>query len=173
MDSSVFNAIHSIAGQFGILDALIVFFAKYFGYFLVLGAAIFIYKEKDWHKRFYYFALSVLTIIISRGILAEIIRFFYFRARPFAALGFEPLVNHSATAASFPSGHAAFYFALALAMISIDKKRGWIYLAGAALIGLARVAAGVHWPSDILAGAIVGLISFLVVEWALVPKQQQ
>ena len=58
-------------------------------------------------------------------------------------------------------------------MISIDKKRGWIYLAGAALIGLARVAAGVHWPSDILAGAIVGLISFLVVEWALVPKQQQ
>src|SRR3989344_9352023 len=81
MDPSVFNAIHSIAGQFGILDALIVFFAKYFGYFLVLGAAIFIYKEKDWHKRFYYFALSVLTIIISRGILAEIIRFFYFRLR--------------------------------------------------------------------------------------------
>ena len=172
MDSSVFNAIHSIAGQFGILDALIVFFAKYFGYFLVLGAAIFIYKEKDWHKRFYYFALSVLTIIISRGILAEIIRQLGGEV-PATGLGFEPLVNHSATAASFPSGHAAFYFALALAMISIDKKRGWIYLAGAALIGLARVAAGVHWPSDILAGAIVGLISFLVVEWALVPKQQQ
>ncbi len=173
MDLSVFNAIHGIAGQLGILDALIIFCAKYLGYFLILGAAIFIYREKDWHKRFYYFALTALTIIVSRGILTETIRFLYFRARPFAAMGFQPLVNHSAAAASFPSGHAAFYFALALVMISIDKKRGWFYLAGAALIGLARVAAGVHWPSDILAGAITGLVSFFVVEWALVPRQRK
>lgn len=164
----VFNAFHSIAGFSGVLDWLIIFLGKYLGYLLIFGTALFIIREKDWKKSFQNFTFIALSLILSRGLLTEILRLFIFRERPFAAFGFEPLINHSATANAFPSGHAVFYFTLAIALFYLDKKLGWYFLGGAVLIGLARVMAGVHWPLDIVGGAALGTLSPIVVRWLLV-----
>lgn len=59
---------------------------------------------------------------------------------------------------SFPSGHAATVFALS-AILSWYIKQRWIktgIVILASLIGLSRIAVGVHWPADILAGAAIG-----------------
>ena len=167
MELQIFNAIHSLAGQSKLLDWVALLLANYLGYFLILGTAYFLFKEKDWKKRFLNLSFISLAVILSRGLLTEIIRFFYFRPRPFVALEFEPLFNHSALQAAFPSGHAAFYFALAFAIFFINRRLGVWYTIGAVFMGLARVYAGVHWPLDIVAGALVSLLSVFVVKWLL------
>ena len=110
----------------------------------------------------YFFSLTALSLILSRGIITELIRFIFLRQRPFEVLGIQPLINHP-VGSSLPSGHAAFYFALGLAVFYMNKKWGWRFLAAVLIIGLARIFVGVHWPMDIIVGAAVGLTSALIV----------
>lgn len=163
MDFSLLQFINNLSGKFWLLDWLGIFLADYLGYLLVFIFLILLLKEKNWRQRIYFASLASLSVILSRGIITEAIRFFYYRPRPFAALGIEPLINHG-TGGSFPSGHAAAFFALALAVFYLNKKCGLRFLGAAALIGLGRIFAGVHWPSDILAGAIIGLISVIIIK---------
>jgi len=142
-----------------------IFFAQYLAYLLVVVALFLILKEKNWKRRVYYFSLASLSVILSRGIITEIIRFFYHSQRPFVALGFKPLLYDYAY--SFPSGHMAAYFALALAVFYINKKAGQWFLGLTALMGIARIFVGVHWPSDILGGIVVAVLSFYVVKYFL------
>jgi len=69
--------------------------------------------------------------------------------------------------ASFPSGHAAFFFALSAGVYSFNKKAGIWFFVVSALIGLARVFAGVHYFSDIVGGLAVGLFSFWVISFLI------
>jgi undecaprenyl-diphosphatase len=64
---------------------------------------------------------------------------------------------------SFPSDHASAAFGIAFAVLMFDRLAGSLFLAAAALIGLGRVLVGVHYPGDVLAGALVGLGCALVV----------
>ncbi len=106
-----------------------------------------------------------LAGILSRFIFTEIIRYFYNRPRPFEVLqNVHQLIQHEA-GGSFPSGHAAFFFALATGIFFYRKWWGVLFYALALAIGLARVAAGLHWPSDILAGAVVGIFSAILINF--------
>ena len=58
---------------------------------------------------------------------------------------------------SFPSGHAALLFALAAVFSIRWPKWRWVWFSIAGLVALSRVAIGVHWPSDVVAGALIGL----------------
>lgn len=162
-DISFFQLINSLAGKSKILDWLGIFLAEYLGYFLILLAVLLIVTRKNWKERFYFFSLTVLLIILARGIITELIRFFYSRPRPFSVLEIQPLLQHGA-AGSFPSGHMAFYFALALAVFFINKRWGWRFLVVALVIGLARIFVGVHWPLDIVGGIIIGIVSALLIK---------
>lgn len=80
--------------------------------------------------------------------------------RPFVA---EPdsvrlLIDHAATP-SMPSNHALFTFAIAGTLLWWTRWAGAIALVAAILIGIARVYVGVHWPADVLAGALIGLMA--------------
>ena len=165
LDLSLFNLIHNLAGKSRLLDFLEIFLADYFGYFLIFGVVVMIAMENDWKKKFHFYALLALSVIISRGILTETIRLAYHRLRPFLALGFSPLIPENSY--SFPSGHAAFYFAVAGVVFLLNKKWGWRFIAAATLMGLARVFVGVHWPLDIVGGAIVGFASVWFIDWLL------
>ncbi|MDO8466941.1 MAG: phosphatase PAP2 family protein [bacterium] len=165
-DLAIFNFLHGFANQSALMDGLIVFFGKYLAYLLILLVVGLLWWEKSWRHRFYKFSLLALAVIISRGIIAEVIQFLFFRARPFVELNLVPVFNHG-NVASFPSGHASVFFALAFAVFLFDKKKGSLFLLGAFLIGVARVVAGVHWPLDILAGALIGILSALLVNLAL------
>lgn len=162
MDLLTFQVLHSLAGRSSLLDGFSVFLAKYLVFFLILGALVFIFGFKNTKEKFFVFSLVALTAILSRGIFTELIRFFYDRERPFEVLGFEPLfldVNPS-----FPSGHMAFLFALAIAIFYLNRFWGSWFMGLSLVIGIARIFAGIHWPSDILGGIAVALISFWIVK---------
>ena len=60
---------------------------------------------------------------------------------------------------SFPSGHAALFFAMAMVIYFYNKKWGLWFFGAAILMGLSRIIAGVHYPTDILGGAIIGTLT--------------
>jgi len=160
LDIFLFSQIHDLAGRWVCLDSTAIFFASYFQYFLCVALLIFLFwgKGEELKKNRLMTALAFLAAIVSRFFFTEIIRWFWVRPRPFAEFDFTPLVGHEANA-SFPSGHAAFFFALAMVVFLFNKKAGWWFLTGAFLISLARVFAGLHYPADILAGALVGIFN--------------
>lgn len=69
---------------------------------------------------------------------------------------------------SFPSGHTTASFAAATAMAStLGKKFGIPAFILAILIALSRLYVGVHYPSDVLAGVIIGIVSGLIGSFAV------
>lgn len=93
------------------------------------------------------------------------------RARPWVVMEeFEVLVK-SSDPNSFPSGHtcAAFAFAVALCGVLPQKWARAAVLAAAFLMGASRLYVGVHFPSDVLAGALIGTLCGLLANW-VVPR---
>ena len=77
----------------------------------------------------------------------------------------EPLVRLPATH-SFPSGHATVSFACATVLALAVPRLRWPLFALAALIAFSRVYVGVHYPLDVIAGAVLGVAVGLVVRSA-------
>ena len=156
LDLTIFNFINGLAGKWIWLDALTIFFAKYLEYFLIGFLFLFLLKDYKKYKAMVFEAIS--SVILSRLVIAEIIRQIWHRARPFIDQNVNLLFSYD-NVSSFPSGHAAFFFALSTSVYFYNKKAGVLFFIASIFISLARVIAGIHWPSDILAGAVVGLFS--------------
>ena len=136
-----------------------VFFASYLIWILVAGV---LYvsrqkKERPWRL----FIQSLFASGIAYGI-NFIIGIIYFRVRPFDSLGFDPLIGKDHLDKSFPSDHASVAFALAFMVFLYNKKYGTFLLVVASLIAIGRMLAGVHYFSDIVAGALVGITGALL-----------
>ncbi len=171
LDYSVFNAIYGFATSVSYLEWVYVFLANYFPYII---AIVFLYEllhVKDLKKKFYIFFLTIVSVLFSWGIIAYSFHFFFYRARPFIALGAvsgtsTPAVVsliHAAASPSFPSGHIAFLTPIVLAAFLINKRTGiWLSVL-TIFVGIGRVAVGVHWPSDILGGMLSGVISYFAI----------
>jgi undecaprenyl-diphosphatase len=88
------------------------------------------------------------------------------RARPFVAdPGGVHQFTHHAADAGFPSDHATASFAIATAILLRNRRWGIVAIALATLLALTRVAIGVHYPTDVLAGAALGSASALALFW--------
>jgi len=169
-DFLLFKQINSLAGKNLSLDALGIFFSEYFGYLLVLILLLFLSKK---FKKYSLMVLQALfAAVLAKEIFVDIIRQIFYKPRPFIENHIYLLVPPLSTP-SFPSGHAAFYFAIATIVYFTNKKIGVFFLASAFLISLARVFTGLHWPLDIFVGAIIGIFSGCLVNRATKVLQEQ
>jgi undecaprenyl-diphosphatase len=161
MNTAIFQYFHSFAGQSIFLDNLIIFCAKYLPYLMVAALSLFLVLSRDRRQELKMILYAVASAVLARLVITEIIRYFYYSPRPFMVFDFTPLLYDFA--GSFPSGHAAFFFALATIIFLFHKKWGIAYFTGTFIICISRIMAGVHWPSDILGGMIVGIGSALLL----------
>lgn len=100
-------------------------------------------------------ALAIgVTYLVVDGVLKPLID----RARPFEVLDAARVIAARPLTSSFPSGHAASACAGALAAGRLFPAAWPVWWLLAALIAVSRVYVGVHWPSDVAAGALVGLL---------------
>ena len=105
--------------------------------------------------------VAILSASVARFGVGSLIRFFYHHPRPFITLSLAHLINDNTY--SFPSGHTIFMFGLATATYFFNKKLAYFLYASGLVIGLARIVGGIHYPSDILGGIMLGiLIGFIV-----------
>jgi undecaprenyl-diphosphatase len=102
--------------------------------------------------------LAVLAAVLSLGVNAAL-NVLVPRPRPFAVLPAHVLVPPPRDA-SFPSDHAAVATAIGVTLwVGGHSEWGIPAVLGAAVIGLARVVVGVHYPSDIFGGMVTGAAS--------------
>lgn len=76
--------------------------------------------------------------------------------RPFDELDITPLVGHE-SGQSFPSRHTASAFVIALAVGNVNSTLGSICIVLAMFTGFTRILAGIHYPTDILVGGLIGI----------------
>ena len=119
------------------------------GFFFIAGV---IYRCRPWIDA----ALSMALSGLAAGVFAQVLKKLIGRSRPELWLG--PFEFTRDAASSFPSGHTVGAFALAAAIAFTVRSRSASALALllAAGVGLSRILAFRHWPSDVLASALVG-----------------
>jgi undecaprenyl-diphosphatase len=98
----------------------------------------------------------ILLIILTDRLNATLVKDIFHRIRPCNALhdAITPLGCNGTF--SFPSNHAVNNFAAAVFFYKLFPKLKWLLLITASLVAISRVYLGLHYPSDILGGAIIG-----------------
>jgi membrane-associated phospholipid phosphatase len=123
--------------------------------------------------------VRVAACAVSAGLAADLIKLFVSRTRPVdlrsaidGMASLSDVLPHwnremlfHCSRQSFPSGHTAVAFALAFGLSQLFPKGRAVFFILASMVGLQRIIAGRHFPTDVLVGAAVGL-SFGVV-WYL------
>ncbi len=162
MNQSLSSLLYSWATASVIAKYLTIFFSTYVLYIVIMAVLYWAWaKRKDlWH--------TILLFVPAGGnrvVFTELIRLFVYSPRPFIVNHLVPLVSDPRREwyTSFPSGHTIFLFSLATSVWFENKKVGAALFVLAALVGIARIAAGVHWPTDIIGGALLG-VAFSVPE---------
>ncbi|KKU15515.1 hypothetical protein A3I34_02925 [Candidatus Jorgensenbacteria bacterium RIFCSPLOWO2_02_FULL_45_12] len=156
----LFEGIHVFAGVSPVVDMVSVFMARYFPVVIAVFVLFFIFRRNSLKEKLFVLCFIFLSALISRGILAAVVKFFYYHPRPFETFNFTPLVYSFGN--SFPSGHASILFALAFAVWFFNKKWGIWLSAGALLNGVGRIFVGVHFPADIIGGMFVALAAVFI-----------
>lgn len=102
--------------------------------------------------------ILILLVITSDQLSSFYLKNLFARIRPCNVLNDVNLLVGCTNSFSFPSSHAVNNFAVALFFSKLFPKYKWILISIASLIALSRPYVGVHYPSDILGGAIIGII---------------
>lgn len=103
--------------------------------------------------------LALMSVIVALAV-KSLIAFLVLRERPVVSHPELMVMQFRVDPSSFPSGHTLVAFAGAFSLL-FSKARPWgtVFLISAAAIGVSRVAAGVHYPTDIIAGALLGYLA--------------
>ena len=141
----------------GIEDGISAYAAASEALFLLLLAALFVVV---WGRLRTVARRAAVAAGASAGIallIGQVLSRLVDRPRPFVA---HPDLVHlfapHAADASFPSDHTTAAFAIATAILLRNRLWGVLTLAAAAALGASRVVIGVHYPLDVLAGAVLG-----------------
>jgi len=111
--------------------------------------------------------LVVLILLVTDQTVNFLIKPWVHRIRPCFVLENVRLLIRQPHSHSFPSSHAANISAMAF-LFSVQYRKYWMYFAGfALLVSLSRIFVGVHYPSDVAAGILIGVFLAGTVMWSV------
>jgi len=96
--------------------------------------------------------------VAAAGLVCVPLKIWIARPRPAGVLPDVRVVGERLLVGSMPSGHTAAAFALGMWLLLEDRRLGVPALVAAILVGVSRVYMGAHWPTDVLAGALLGAL---------------
>lgn len=167
MDYTILTFINSFAGKWLWLDMICLMLSDFLIYAIPLIIFLIYFLSKK-RKKIGRTAVKIISAVILVAIVEYITNHVVARPRPFITHNeIYQLAKFfaSPTDFSFPSGHTALAFAMAISVLVDWKKFGLILLIPALLIGLSRIFVGVHYPADILAGIITAILAVLIIEF--------
>lgn len=157
LDIQLFKFINHLPHNF-LLDTFfgfLSFVGIYGGVFLGFAFVLYLKNRKKVKKQLVALLVAeILYIILVEIILKNII----VRPRPQFGIADAVLPYDFSHSFSFPSGHATIVFATAFILGRGNKKLKWVYYLLAFLIAFSRIYLGKHYPTDVLAGAVIGLL---------------
>ncbi len=154
LDKKFAEKIFSLTKQSAGLSKLAIFGATKFVWLLAASVLLWEILAKHLEKH------SVLALVIGISIawiFQLAIAYLLNRHRPFQQNHEKPLLELMWRTPSFPSGHTTISCALAAGVFVQDPVWGSVFFVLVALIALSRIAVGVHYFSDIIGGAVLGI----------------
>jgi undecaprenyl-diphosphatase len=155
---------------FDISMPFITDFGSILAWLLILGL-MFVFGGERTRK----IAFLGFLALITANVVVYSLKFFVAEPRPFLTLANVDLLVHAEETYSFPSGHAASSFSAAFVIgckyrINFKGKNYsllYLLMIFAAVIGFSRIYIGVHYPYDVLVGALIGILSgyFILKLW--------
>lgn len=165
MDWSVLHALNNFMYQHdGVEDPLLFYVNASEALFIATLAIVFLAARGAAHAAW---RRASVAAVLSAGLglaVGKVISELVDRARPFVAdpHGVHLFAAHAADP-GFPSDHATAAFAIAVAIFLRKRSWGIAALVLATILSVGRVALGVHYPSDVLAGAALGAAAALAL----------
>jgi undecaprenyl-diphosphatase len=166
IDTTVFYFINvSLANPF--FDWFMPFITEKKHWFPVWGILIIGLLWKGGKKGRTAVLLIIPVIFLSDQLSAHVLKPLIARPRPCVTLPDVHLLVGIKRSLSFPSAHAANFFAVATYFNYFYPKYRWIYFGAAFIVAFSRVSIGVHYPLDIIAGGILGAACalFVIYTW--------
>jgi len=164
-DKALLMFINGFAGHWVWLDEAMIFVSRY-GPLLFAACLAGMWfsgdtaeaTEQNRRQALYAFAAALLALGIN-----QLVGGVWFRDRPYVHNRVHRLLPMTPDA-SFPSDHAAGAFAIAGSAARGRPISGGLLAALAVIVAISRVYVGLHYPSDVLGGMLIGLISSRIVE---------
>ena len=166
IDGEIVLWLNQWVGRFAFLDAVgKLLVSDYFipaAMGLCLMALWFLGKDPQRRDGYQRAVLVALASVGFASLVVLILNQHYFRPRPFVVHELTVLF-YQPTDSSFPSHPAAVGFTMASSIWQVSRKLGAILYVLAALWGTSRIFSGVFFPTDVAAGALIGIVmSYLV-----------
>ena len=149
-DLQILNAFSSLRTP--VLNQAMIVLARISRLYILLIVALLLIRKRALMRQW------LIVYLLGSG-LAFIGKQIIQRPRPFETGVIENLVPDNGF--SFPSGHATVLFTALPILIAAFPRKRWLVIALFFLIIIARVYVGIHYPTDILAGALIGLLASL------------
>jgi len=175
LDTSIFRALNDFCGWSPALDRIVVHLEVLRGtLFMGIVGLLWYWPDKEMPRRRETILTIVLCVALALVINRAISTLLPYRDRPMYGIGANaPTFEWHADLehwSSFPSDNATYLFAIATGFWLISRGWGLFFGVFATLASLARVYLGIHYPSDILVGALIGIATTLAVNRASVRR---
>ncbi|KKO55379.1 undecaprenyl-diphosphatase [Paenibacillus sp. DMB20] len=165
-NTDLFRTINDLGKQFAFLNPVAVIVAEYMLYILALAMLAYWFTRNSRNRMM---VIQAGLAFVFAEVIGKLAGKLYEHHQPFAELPHvNKLIDH-AIDNSFPSDHTILFFSVCFSFWLVRKREGWIWLALACCVAISRIWVGVHYPVDIAAGALIGIISALLMYW-LTPK---
>ena len=166
MNTTIFYFFYNLAHRSYFLDRIFVFVTDELGMLILAATVAYLFylfashpkwKEKSLRSWIWECFMIFGSTTVAYAV-AYILKVIFHAPRPFVDhLDVIPLVSETPYT-SFPSAHATLFFALATVVYIYNKNAGRVLFVAALVISLSRMVVGVHYPRDVLTGALIGVV---------------
>jgi undecaprenyl-diphosphatase len=161
IDTSLFFYLYNFSSS-PVIKEIALFMGDYFIYIASVIFIFVVYKRKSRNsEKVALYLSSLVSVLLATAAIGQLTKFFYERPRPFIALSLPHFLTGPSHA--FPSLHTAYMYALATIAYFFDKRLAYFLYVSGLFVGIARITGGVHYPSDIIGGIVIGVSSALLV----------
>ncbi len=172
LDWTLFRLCNDVAGRSPWLDNTIRFlmndYALTTALVLIPFGLWFAGRSSSERERNQRAVLSAVASMFLGNLVVKGFNLAFYRFRPFAFNEVNVLFYYPSDS-SFPSNAAFVGFAIATSVWLYNRRVGLVLYVMALLLGLARICGGVHYPSDVLGGMLIGMfVAYLIARKATI-----
>ncbi|GGE71226.1 undecaprenyl-diphosphatase [Priestia taiwanensis] len=160
----LFHWINDIGIHYPAINPVSIFFAEYTLYFLILATLIYWFTRTEKNRMMV--IQGGVAFILAEG-MAKIAGQFHFHYQPFHVLeGVNKLIDKEINN-SFPSDHTILFVSMCVSFWLVRRNAWWLVFASC--VAISRILVGVHYPVDIVVGALFGIVSAYLA-YVFVPR---